>query len=179
MDLDKIKADLELDKVKVFVYAKTALKNLFSKPATVAYPEKPAEFPERMRGHIEINAADCIGCGMCMRSCPPGAIMVNRAENTWSISRFDCVQCGSCVNMCPKKCLSIVSGYTAPGTEKRTDTVEIPEKKAVVKPVGQGGIASAGKNPVNPAGGAERRMPDRTGSDCGKTVCAEAGTQRI
>ena len=139
MDLDKIKADLELDKVKVFVYAKTALKNLFSKPATVAYPEKPAEFPERMRGHIEINAADCIGCGMCMRSCPPGAITVNRAENTWSISRFDCVQCGSCVNMCPKKCLSIVSGYTAPGTEKRTDTVEIPEKKAVAKPAGQGG----------------------------------------
>lgn len=139
MDFEKVKTDMELDKVKVFVYAKTALKNLFTKPATVAYPEKPAEFPERMRGHIEINAADCIGCGLCMRSCPPGAIRVDRAANTWSISRFDCVQCGSCVNMCPKKCLSIVSGYTEPGAEKRTDTVEIPEKKVVVKPAGQTG----------------------------------------
>ena len=146
MDFEKVKTDMELDKVKVFVYAKTALKNLFTKPATVAYPEKPAEFPERMRGHIEINAADCIGCGLCMRSCPPGAIRVDRAANTWSISRFDCVQCGNCVNMCPKKCLSIVSGYTEPGAEKRTDTVEIPEKKVVVKPAGQAGAAENRKS---------------------------------
>lgn len=146
MDFEKVKTDMELDKVKVFVYAKTALKNLFTKPATVAYPEKPAEFPERMRGHIEINAADCIGCGLCMRSCPPGAIRVDRAANTWSISRFDCVQCGSCVNMCPKKCLSIVSGYTEPGAEKRTDTVEIPEKKIPVKPTAQAGAAEDRKS---------------------------------
>lgn len=146
MDFEKVKTDMELDKVKVFVYAKTALKNLFTKPATVAYPEKPAEFPERMRGHIEINAADCIGCGLCMRSCPPGAIRVDRAANTWSISRFDCVQCGSCVNMCPKKCLSIVSGYTEPGAEKRTDMVEIPEKKIPVKPAAQAGAAEDRKS---------------------------------
>lgn len=145
MDFEKVKTDMELDKVKVFVYAKTALKNLFTKPATVAYPEKPAEFPERMRGHIEINAADCIGCGLCMRSCPPGAIRVDRAANTWSISRFDCVQCGSCVNMCPKKCLSIVSGYTEPGAEKQTDTVEIPEKKIPVKPAAQAGDSGGQK----------------------------------
>ncbi|MDO4293826.1 MAG: 4Fe-4S dicluster domain-containing protein [Eubacteriales bacterium] len=125
---------MDLDKVKVFVYARAALKNLVSKPATVDYPAKPAEFPERMRGHIEISPWNCIGCGMCMRSCPPGAIRVDRAADTWSIERFDCVQCGSCVNVCPKKCLSLVSGYTAPGEKKRLETVMIPAKKVPPRP---------------------------------------------
>lgn len=125
---------------KFLPFARTAIKNLFSKPYTVAYPEKPATFPERMRGHVEIAAADCIGCGLCMRNCPPGAITVNRAANTWSIERFDCIQCGSCVNACPKKCLSLVPGYTAPDVKKTSDTVEIPPKaapapKPAVKPL--------------------------------------------
>ena len=90
---------------KYLPFAKTVLKNLFSKPATTAYPFVPKEYPARSRGHVEIHIDDCIMCGMCMRSCPPGAIEVKRAENTWTINRFDCVQCGYCVEKCPKKCL--------------------------------------------------------------------------
>jgi ech hydrogenase subunit F len=109
-----------------FGFAKTVMKNLFSAPATTAYPAKPREYPERTRGHVEINIDNCIMCGMCMRSCPPGAIEVKREENTWTINRFDCVQCGYCVEKCPKKCLSIVPGYQEPDVEKHTDTVVKP-----------------------------------------------------
>ena len=75
-------------------------------------------------------------CGMCMRSCPPGAIEVKRAENTWTINRFDCVQCGYCVEKCPKKCLSIVPGYQEPGNAKFVDSVVKPvvEKPAQEAP---------------------------------------------
>ena len=71
-----------------------------------------------------------------MRSCPPGAIEVKRAENTWTINRFDCVQCGYCVEKCPKKCLSIVPGYQEPGNAKFVDSVEKPvvEKTAQEAP---------------------------------------------
>jgi ech hydrogenase subunit F len=116
-------------KYKLLTFAGQMLGNLFKKPVTSGYPFEKAAFSERMRGHIEINAGECIGCGMCMRMCPPGAIHVDRAANTWSINPFDCVQCGSCVINCPKKCLSMNGGYTAPDVQKSAFTVEIPERK--------------------------------------------------
>ena len=79
---------------KLLPFAGTALKNLFSKPATTGYPFEEAHYPERMRGHVEIRVEDCISCGLCARSCPPGALQVDRAAGTWTINRFDCVQCG-------------------------------------------------------------------------------------
>ena len=96
-----------------------ALKNLFSKPATTLYPAVPREYPERTRGHVNIDIDDCIMCGMCMRNCPPGAIKVDRAAGTWTIQRFDCIQCGYCAESCPKKCLHMVPGYTEPQSDKQ------------------------------------------------------------
>ncbi len=107
-------------------FTKQVLKNLFSKPATTAYPFEPKVYPERTRGHVEINIEECILCGMCMRSCPPGAIEVKKPESLWTINRFDCIQCGYCVEKCPKKCLSLVPGYQTPGPQKETVTVEKP-----------------------------------------------------
>ncbi len=119
---------------KYMSFAKTALKNLFSEPATTSYPFEPREYPERTRGHIEIAINDCIFCGMCMRNCPPRAITVDRATSTWKINGYDCVQCGYCTEVCPKKCLKIVPGYTTPAQTKEeasfTKEVEQTEKTA-------------------------------------------------
>lgn len=111
---------------KIMNFSGTVLKNLFSKPVTVDYPNKPAVYPQRSRGHIEIDMDVCILCGLCMRSCPSGAIKVDRAAGTWSIDRFDCVQCGYCAQKCPKKCLEIVPGYQEPMGEKTVETRKKP-----------------------------------------------------
>lgn len=113
-------------------FSKQAIKNLFSKPATSNYPFTPKEYPERSRGHIEINIDDCIMCGMCMRKCPSGAITVDRNKRTWTINRMGCVQCSNCVENCPKTCLSIKPGYTEPSAQKTIDTFAqpMPETKA-------------------------------------------------
>ena len=115
---------------KLFPFAGTVIKNLFSKPCTTGYPFEPGQYPERMRGHVEICVEDCISCGLCARSCPPGALQVDRAAGTWTINRFDCVQCGNCVNVCPKKCLAIVPGYTAPAAQKASETFTRPKAPA-------------------------------------------------
>ena len=74
--------------MKLMDFTKIALKNLFSKPATSNYPFEPAVYPERSRGHVEINIDDCIMCGMCMRKCPSGAITVDRNKKEWSIEEW-------------------------------------------------------------------------------------------
>jgi len=115
--------------MKIMSFYKESIKNLFSKPVTTEYPFKPAEYPERSRGHIEINIDECISCGMCSRVCPPGALEVSMPNGTWTINRFDCIACGFCVEKCPKKCLSIVPGYQEPQPEKATETFHISEEE--------------------------------------------------
>lgn len=55
-------------------FTRTALKNLFSKPATRQYPQVPREYPARSRGHVEIDMEACILCGLCSRKCPPAPL---------------------------------------------------------------------------------------------------------
>lgn len=114
---------------KIMSNAKTVFRNLFSAPMTTTYPATPREYPERTRGHVEIQIENCILCGLCMRNCPPRAIQVNRNEGTWEIQRFDCIQCGYCVEGCPKKCLSIVPGYTEPQPQKKSELVVKPKEE--------------------------------------------------
>lgn len=127
--------------MRTMKFAKTALKNLFSEPVTLPYPEKPMEYQERTRGHVEIDIDTCVLCGLCSRKCPSGVITVNRMEKTWKISPFGCIQCGCCVEVCPKKCLTMKQTYTQPGSEKTEEVViktnmPDPVVKPVVKPVG-------------------------------------------
>ena len=112
--------------MSIMDFSITALKNLFSKPATSQYPAVPKEYPEKSRGHVEIDIDSCIMCGICSRKCMSGAIKVDRATKTWSIERMGCVQCQACVNACPKKCLTMAKGYTEPSAEKTVDTYSQP-----------------------------------------------------
>lgn len=98
-----------------------ALKNLFTKPATRAYPDVPARETPRTRGAVQVNIDDCIFCGLCNRRCPADAITVDRGAKSWTIKRMSCVQCGNCVQNCPKNCLTMEGAYPTPGREKRDE----------------------------------------------------------
>ncbi|XME02409.1 4Fe-4S dicluster domain-containing protein [Lachnospiraceae bacterium C1.1] len=123
-------------------FASTSLKNLFKKPVTTKYPFEPAVYPERSRGHIEIVIDDCIGCGMCVRSCPLGALRVDKIKGTWTINRFDCIACGYCVQKCPKKCLTMNPGYQTPDAVK-TEAVYTKSAEQLAKEAKQREEAAA------------------------------------
>ena len=47
----------------------------------------------------------CVGCGECMRCCPPGAIEMK--NNKPVINEGKCIKCFCCQELCPKKAMKI------------------------------------------------------------------------
>ncbi len=101
-----------------------AFKAIIEGPVTRPYPPGPA-VEEEARGMPIADWEKCVGCSLCARSCPAGAIemvpagkmRVGKREVPVRKPRIDymhCIYCGLCAEVCPrgaitmaKKCLLI------------------------------------------------------------------------
>ncbi|MGE5307695.1 MAG: 4Fe-4S dicluster domain-containing protein [Deltaproteobacteria bacterium] len=86
------------------------LRSLFAKPATNRYPYEKLEMPEKVRGKLRFHAEKCLGCKMCERDCPAGAIKVVKIADKQfeaQINLARCIYCGQCVDSCVKKALEM------------------------------------------------------------------------
>lgn len=107
-------------------YIKEAVKNLFMPPVTENYPKVPIKVPENYRGRIKFNAEKCLGCGMCIKVCSPGAITktVEAIEDGQKITmRFElgsCTFCQMCSDFCAKKCIELTQEYSMVSEDKNT-----------------------------------------------------------
>ncbi len=108
----------------------TTLKEFFSKPVTVQYPEERTPVRKRFRGrHVlqryENGLERCIGCSLCAAACPADAIFVEAAENTdaeryspgeryartYEINMLRCIFCGYCEDACPTEAIVLRDQY--------------------------------------------------------------------
>ena len=58
--------------------------------------------------HPVIDTDDCIGCGICVDSCPNGVLEIvgGAAE---AVNEDACIGCGSCVEDCPMGAISEIA----------------------------------------------------------------------
>ena len=54
-----------------------------------------------------IRNSKCVRCGICLRSCPVGAIREN-----FTVDREKCIGCGKCVELCPYKAIAAAPAAT-------------------------------------------------------------------
>ena len=76
------------------------------------------EYEEHVRDHfcsahicsalvdVKVDAAKCVKCGLCVRTCPVGAISKGDAV---VVDNAKCSKCNSCIEVCPKKAISRVN----------------------------------------------------------------------
>ncbi len=100
------------------------LRQLFTKPITIEYPEQKREVSKRWRGLHRLKTNDkgnlkCVACGLCVTICPPDAIKVvpyedeggRRYPKEFIIDEIRCIFCGFCAEACPMDAIELTKVY--------------------------------------------------------------------
>ena len=62
---------------------------------------------------VTINSSDCNGCGICIDTCPTGALVLQNKHAF--IHQELCQECHSCIETCPQGAIVVREKYPAPG----------------------------------------------------------------
>lgn len=98
--------------MKITLMLRDLFKSIFSKPATVQYPNPEPDEPERLRGKLHWNPANCTGCQLCVKDCPSNALklfVIDKDKKEY-VMRYDvgqCTFCAQCVQNCRFDCLTM------------------------------------------------------------------------
>ncbi|MFA5090905.1 MAG: 4Fe-4S binding protein [Candidatus Omnitrophota bacterium] len=104
------------------VILKRALYHLVRKAATIRYPYVKTPMPDKFRGQISFDPKKCIGCKICMRDCPAGAIIIKKSEEGDIEAEIDlgrCIYCAQCVDSCPKKAVQYTARFELAQSDRK------------------------------------------------------------
>ena len=121
--------------VHTFVSLWLVFKHLFSRKATLQYPEERRTLPPRWRGRIILSRDPdgkerCVACYLCAVACPVGCIALQAAEDAggrrypsfFRINFSRCIFCGLCEEACPTCAIQLTPDYEM-AEQKRSSLV--------------------------------------------------------
>jgi NADH-quinone oxidoreductase subunit I len=139
----------------------TTLREMFSEPVTVQYPEERKPVARRFKGRHVLKRYDnglekCIGCSLCAAACPAVAIFVEASTNTdeeryspgeryastYEINYLRCIFCGFCEDACPTEAIVLGDQYELSFTDR---SQSIYDKALLLEPVPAGGLPTPQK----------------------------------
>lgn len=102
-------------------------RHFFGKKETVCYPEEKLPMTAAFRGgHLQLDTKQCIGCGLCAKSCPNTAIVVETRQDEQHKRHIDhywhnlgrCMYCNLCCEACPLQILDWDQAYAQASWQK-------------------------------------------------------------
>lgn len=81
--------------------------------ATLPYPAVPRPPAVGFRGLPDLDAARCLGCGLCAHACPSRLIRVGleRGRLLFAADFARCVYCARCAEVCPAGAISMTDRF--------------------------------------------------------------------
>lgn len=64
----------------------------------------------RFFGKLFYADGDCNACGLCVRRCPAGTILLKDGPHAKPFWKSDCESCNACMNLCPKQAINTSIG---------------------------------------------------------------------
>jgi NAD-dependent dihydropyrimidine dehydrogenase PreA subunit len=58
---------------------------------------------------LELNQAECKGCGMCVEVCPHEVFLME-GDKAVILDKDSCIECGACAQNCPFSAITVRSG---------------------------------------------------------------------
>jgi NADH-quinone oxidoreductase subunit I len=115
------------------------ISHLFTRKATISYPEVQREFAPVYRGKHVLKrdakgAENCTACGLCAVACPAEAITMTAAERkkgeetlyreekyaaVYEINMLRCIFCGLCEEACPKEAIFLTDEIVKTSYERK------------------------------------------------------------